>query len=144
MAVAWEGTTFIGLSYFNYDTTALHGHNAGAMTSSVFDGEEAIFQHMESPNNQTTSATEQNWYMDLVVKVDDGTFTGSARFGFVIVVGTSMNDLRNGVDDAIYAMKGTWSETPPPSPKPANRKKCSVRPFANCPKKSAWSLCSTI
>ncbi|MCK5773404.1 MAG: hypothetical protein KAH57_06410, partial [Thermoplasmata archaeon] len=112
MAVAWEGTTFIGLSYFNYDTTALHGHNSGAMTSSVFDGEEAIFQHMESPNNQTTSATEQNWYMDLVVKVDDATFTGSARFGFVIVVGTSMNDLRNGVDDAIYAMKGTWSETP--------------------------------
>ncbi len=112
MAVAWEGTTFIGLSYFNYDTTALHGHNAGAMTSSVFDGEEAIFQHMESPNNQSTSGAMQNWYMDLVVKVNDTTFTGSARFGFVIVVGTSLNDLKNAVEDARYAMRGSWTHTP--------------------------------
>ena len=107
------GTTYIGLAYFNDNSIPLHGHNAGLMSSSVFDGEDVIFDHMESPNNQTSSATKQNWYMDLVARIPEETFPGEAHVSFAIVVGKNMDDLRNAVEDARSGMMGSWSSDPP-------------------------------
>ncbi|MGA1822966.1 MAG: hypothetical protein ACMUIG_10620, partial [Thermoplasmatota archaeon] len=113
MAVIHYGTTYIGLSYFNSIGPQLMGHNAGEMTSSVFDGEDAIYNHMSNPNNQSTSATRQNWYMDLVARVPRSSFPGEAHVSFVIVVGSSLNELRNAVEDAREGIRGKWESTPP-------------------------------
>ena len=113
MVVTEYGQTYIGLAYFNDNSIKLNGHNAGAKNPLLLDSEEKIYNHMESPNNQTSSTTKQNWYMDLVARIPKSTFPGEAHVSFAIVVGKDMNDLRNGVEDARAGMGGSWSSDPP-------------------------------
>jgi len=109
-----EGTTYIGLTYYQMAGPDYHGHNAGLWNPSVvYDSEETIFDSMGAPNNQTTSATQQNWYMDMVAKVPPGSFPGSARVSFAILVGNSMDQLVEAKEDAVTALRGAWSSDPP-------------------------------
>ena len=113
MTVTHQGMYFIGLAHYNNGRPHYHGHNAGTMSSSVFDGEAAIFAHMYSPNNQTTSSDMRNWYMDIVVRIPSGTFPGEARVSFAILVGDSIDSLKEALNDARTGMSGIWTSGPP-------------------------------
>jgi len=103
-----EGSTYIGLSYFNNAGIGLHGHNAGELSPDIFNDEVKLFTHMASPNNQTTSATAQNWYMDIVVKVPKGTFPGEVHVAFAILVGETFPQLEEALGDARKGMASSW------------------------------------
>ncbi|MCU0799660.1 MAG: hypothetical protein MUC62_08315 [Candidatus Thermoplasmatota archaeon] len=106
MTVIHQGTTYIGLALFHFGASSYHGHNAGPISSSIFDGEDKIFNHMYSPNNQTTSAAGQNWYMDIVAKVPGPDVSRGIHVSFAVVVGGSLEELTEAVFDAKAALTG--------------------------------------
>jgi hypothetical protein len=113
MTIIHQGTTYIGLAPYNGNNSFLHGHNAGEMSPDLFDGEDKIYAHMNDPNNQSTSTTAQNWYMDQVVRIPSGTFPGQFRFAFVITVGLNTADLREAYDDAKAGLLSRWNGSAP-------------------------------
>ncbi len=106
MTVIHQGTSYIGLALFHFGASSYYGHNAGLMGPTVFDGEDKIFDHMYSPNNQTTSAAGQNWYMDIVAKVPGPDVSRGIHVSFAVVVWGSLEELTEAVFDAKAALTG--------------------------------------
>lgn len=111
-----DGSTFIGMAVFTTGNwSRYHGHNAGEYGPSVYNTESSVWGQMSSPNNITSSSTQQDWYMDMVAKIDnDPRIFMPVHVSFIIMVGNSQYDLRNAYHDAVNGLTGEFVIGPQP------------------------------
>ncbi len=105
-----EATTFVGIGLFDLSGSShFHGHNAGVYGPGVYSGETEVWNQMSSPNNQSSSVTEQDWYMDLTARIPEEDTNETFHVSFVVMVGNSLFDIRAAYNDAVNGLRGFWT-----------------------------------
>ncbi len=105
-----DGTTFVGLGFFDLSGSSyFNGHNAGVYGPGVYSGENEVWDQMSTPNNQTSSVTGQDWYMDISAKVPENETGNPFHVSFAVLVGSSIFDIKAAYNDAVNGLKGFWT-----------------------------------
>ncbi|UCH88387.1 MAG: hypothetical protein JSV49_08995 [Thermoplasmata archaeon] len=82
----------------------IKGHNAGNYDVLLNDGKNtSVINEMFSPSNNTSDATSQDWYTDLVADLGDLGPGERTTVAFVFLAGNSTDELNASYDDAIKA-----------------------------------------